>query len=343
MKETLKIIFCRLLISLRIDALFRRINRHKILILTYHGITNRQYTPPIITQLPKDIFEQHLIFLKKHYNVLQLSDFLESIKDKKKQLPPNSALITFDDGLMNNYTVAFSLLQQHQLPATIFLCTNMIGAKKMFWFDELYFLIKYGLEQNINLWDIHDLFYDISSSIDITFSYCQVVERMKRLGKKERDVLLDELRQEIIYDQEELLEDFTCLSEEHLKEMKKTGRISFGIHTANHRILTELSEEEMSAEINQPRQILSDILDENVYSFCYPNGKPRQDFTLTNESYLKECGYLCAFSTEVGLCSSQSDKFRLPRIPADNNLTSTVNYLRLNTSGIIFNIKLLFR
>jgi len=343
MKETLKIIFCRLLISLRIDTLFRRINRHKVLILTYHGITNRQYTPPIITQLPKDIFEQHLIFLKKHYNVLPLSDFLESIKDKKIQLPPNSALITFDDGLMNNYTVAFPLLQQHQLPATIFLCTNMIGRKKMFWFDELYFLMKYGLEQNINFLDIHDLFFNISNPIDTTFLYCQVVEKMKRLGRKEQNAVLDNLRQEIIYNQKELLEDFTCLSEEHIKEMKKTGLISFGVHTANHRILTELSKDEMSAEINQPRQILSDILDENVYSFCYPNGRPRQDFTLTDESYLKKSGYLCAFSTEAGLCSSQSNEFRLPRISADNNLTSMINYFRLNISGIIPNIQRLFR
>ena len=122
-------------------------------------------------------------------------------------------------------------------------------------------------------------------------------------------------------------------------EMKESGLIDFGVHTANHRIVSELSKDEWEKEIVEPKAKLSQILDCEISSFCYPNGIPGKDFSRDHEDYLNKTGYICAFSTEESLNSRNDDPFCLGRIPTGNDMTSDRDFFSLNASGFIGTMK----
>ncbi len=47
--------------------------------------------------------------------------------------------------------------------------------------------------------------------------------------------------------------------------------------------------------------------------FAYPNGKPDRDYLQDQVQIIKECGYLAAISTQVGLADKQNDRWQLRR------------------------------
>jgi peptidoglycan/xylan/chitin deacetylase (PgdA/CDA1 family) len=104
------------------------------IILMYHRVATPLQDPWGLAVSPAN-FESQLLMLKRHYQVLPLSEFARFRREGR--LPPNAVAITFDDGYACNALVAAPLLDLHGLPATFFLATGMIGKRHEFWSDEL--------------------------------------------------------------------------------------------------------------------------------------------------------------------------------------------------------------
>jgi len=100
--------------------------RKRVVFLCYHGVTRR---PSRSTEDPKGLhvnhlrFKQHLEFLRSHYHVIPLSEYIAAQRDGRS-LPHYSVVLTFDDGFRNFLTVAAPLLAQYAMPATVFLVTD---------------------------------------------------------------------------------------------------------------------------------------------------------------------------------------------------------------------------
>ena len=45
--------------------------------------------------------------------------------------------MTFDDGYLDNLTNAKPILEEHDVPATIFVCSGAVGRRQEFWWDQL--------------------------------------------------------------------------------------------------------------------------------------------------------------------------------------------------------------
>ena len=331
--KSIKKIFCDTLMSLRIDAPFRALNKNKMLVIMYHGISKKVYDPPIWTQLPEDTFRRQLQYLKSHYKIISLSEAIMALSSRRK-FPEPTALITFDDGYKNNYTIAFPILKEYSIPAAIFLTFNFIGTNKLLWVNELLLLLKQGMDQGFSI--SHLSFIPGKHIINKNFweIYLYAVNAMKRMPELKRSYYLKELRKSIKLTKNEMFEDFSMLTWDHIIEMKESGLVDFGVHTANHKILSSLPQEEWADEIKMPKEKLSNMLGAEIEAFCYPNGRPEVDFNEDHVKYLRECGYVCAFTTESSLFNpTKGDTMQISRIPAGNDFSSYEPYFRLNTSG----------
>ena len=294
----MKKLFSRLLNCCRVDTFFRMLNKKRLLIIAYHSICHSDDGPPLFTHLPVDVFERQLQFFKKHYNVISLNELIVCLKEKQA-FPERAVLFTFDDGFMNNYKYAFPLLKKYNLPAAIFLTVDYIGTEKLLWFDELYLLTKQALESDSGV--IENIFGRNGLPDNITELYPFLSEKLKRLTYEECQNKISSFRSRIDPDFDLVGKKFRLLDWDQVHEMKDSGLIEFGVHTATHRILSELPTDEWEREIVDPKAKLSKILDCEISSFCYPNGIPDVDFTKDHEDYLSKAGYVCAFSMEEWL------------------------------------------
>ncbi|HLO14188.1 MAG TPA: polysaccharide deacetylase family protein, partial [Anaerolineales bacterium] len=88
---------------------------------------------PNVSATPAE-FDRQMDYLAKWFNVVSLKRVVEWL-DGHTGLPPYAALITFDDGYLDNYTSAYPILCQHNFPALIFLTTEHIGTDAPFYWD----------------------------------------------------------------------------------------------------------------------------------------------------------------------------------------------------------------
>lgn len=114
---------------------FCRIFKKTAPILLYHRVVNLT-TDPIRLAVTPACFEQHLIFLKKHYDIVSLSEL--SKRSITGTLKGNEASITFDDGYKDNLANALPLLEKYNVPAAIFITTAYLGKVARFEWDMEY-------------------------------------------------------------------------------------------------------------------------------------------------------------------------------------------------------------
>jgi peptidoglycan/xylan/chitin deacetylase (PgdA/CDA1 family) len=118
----------RLLYWAGVVRLVAWLNRKRVVFICYHGVTERETRHPddrFGLHVRKDRFRSHLEYLQKHYRVISLGDYLEASREKQP-LPEYAAVITFDDGYRNFYTVAGPLLIERNMPAAMFLIVDRV-------------------------------------------------------------------------------------------------------------------------------------------------------------------------------------------------------------------------
>jgi peptidoglycan/xylan/chitin deacetylase (PgdA/CDA1 family) len=319
--------------QLGVDAVLRQINDARLLVIMYHGVTASPEYPQVWTQLGEERFKAHLEFLRDHYVFISLSDLERAIRTGNS-LPHRSALITFDDGLRNNYSVAFPILRHMGIPAVIFLTVDLIGTDQVLWVDELYWMLIYAMHFPPCLGgEAAQRYFQAGRKWE---TYQIIVEQLKTSGVVHRKQVMDELRHSISLSDRHWLTDFGFLSWDQVRTMKRSGIIDFGVHTSTHQILIDLQPEEWECEMSHPKTKIEKEIGSKVFSFCFPNGRPGLDFKQEHIDFLAKSGYMCAFTTEARLFDlSRDSPFQIGRIPAGNDFTSEMGYFRLSTSGAL--------
>ncbi|UFS69129.1 polysaccharide deacetylase family protein [Geomonas sp. RF6] len=333
MHPWLKQALCRVPVAFGVDSAFRYLNRNRLLVVMYHGVTERLFDPPVWTQLPVDSFRRQILFLRDHYRLVSLAEVVAALTSGTP-LPERAALITFDDGLKNNFSVAFPIMQDLQVPAGIFLTVDLIGTNEILWFDELYLLITTGWQRGIQLPLPGAEAQRYYRAGKLWEAYVSCAEEYKRAGVKVREMLMTGLRQSVPLDYSEYLADLGLLDWDEVRYMQRSGLVEFGMHTATHRILAEMDDDELHGEIVAPRKRFRETLGHEAEAFCFPNGKPGLDFQERHQEFLPRAGYLCAFTTDSTLYDlSGGNRFGIGRVPAGNDGTSSPDIFRLSTCG----------
>lgn len=100
------------------------LNALRIPILTYHDITLDVAAHS--GQVTKQRFLEDMMYLQENGYTSLLSDDLEKIMNREMESPKNPVVITFDDGYISNYTLAYEILKETEQKAIIGLITSNI-------------------------------------------------------------------------------------------------------------------------------------------------------------------------------------------------------------------------
>jgi peptidoglycan/xylan/chitin deacetylase (PgdA/CDA1 family) len=264
-------------------------------------------------QASRGNLRSHWQYLRRHYRILPLETALEELRiplKKAVQSKDRRSLlaVTFDDGYYDNYTHAFSLACELQLPITIFLIPGHMESGNSFWWTtRLLRLAQVDwitfAEHSYNL-NLQEERKTLAQAIDIRFSSCT--------SPIEREKLLASLYTLLAIPSSITLKEqpVPLLGWEQVCEMQASGWISFGAHTMHHPDLGNLADPaEVQQEVAACRTLLSQRLGHSIHTFAYPFGS----IGTFGASAVKQAGYDWAVTTQPGVNTCQSDPYLLKR------------------------------
>jgi peptidoglycan/xylan/chitin deacetylase (PgdA/CDA1 family) len=105
----------------------RRMALKRSVILGYHGIATASPRDDLFRLLiPPDQFAAQLeLLLGSGFRFTTLANLVDKLDGGGP--PPGYAVVTFDDGLRDNYTTALPILRQYGIPATVYVAVGFIG------------------------------------------------------------------------------------------------------------------------------------------------------------------------------------------------------------------------
>ncbi len=195
------------------------------------------------------IFEKHLEYLIKRYNIISLDALVQAIVSQDwSNIPSKSMVITIDDGYKENFAL-LNVIKKYKIPVTIYLSSHVVNTKRRFWFEA-------GFPDNTVL---------------------------MRFSNQQR---LAFLAKEVGFHPTKAYEEPQALNDEQIMEMSPF--VDFQSHGRYHFPLGTCSDEESNLEIRESRVFLGEKLKKEIEHFSYPNGSygEREITYLKNEGYV---------------------------------------------------------
>src|ERR1022692_77662 len=141
--------------------------RDLLLVLNYHRIGNADgdlFAHPGLFST-SDQLSDHISYLKRHVSLVTLDEALVfvdgTIHEKTRRC---RVLITFDDGYLDNYEVAFPILRSHGVQGVFFLVTSWVGSGYVPWWDHITYLMKTARQRRFCLRYPADLAVDVDTN-----------------------------------------------------------------------------------------------------------------------------------------------------------------------------------
>jgi peptidoglycan/xylan/chitin deacetylase (PgdA/CDA1 family) len=103
-----------------------RVARRRAIVLGYHGIAEakRRDDLSMLLVAPDRFRAQLELFLSAGFRFVTLADFVREAGGAEP--PAGLAAITFDDGMRNNHEVAWPILAEYSIPATVYVTIGFI-------------------------------------------------------------------------------------------------------------------------------------------------------------------------------------------------------------------------
>ncbi len=285
--------------------------KNKCSIVTYH------YVRPIktgkyqeIKGLELDNFVKQIKSLKSHFHFITIQQLLDCIYNNK-EIPTNSMILTFDDGLKDHYQYVFPLLRKFNIQGLFFPSIKPIITKSVMDVHKIHFILA-------NCKNVNELISDIFSLVkkhkkqwhlEDPESYFQRLAISNRFDQKEiifikrilqrelpeqlRSKIVEKLFSRYVTKNEQYFSEELYLSVDNIKEMMESG-MYFGSHGYSHEWLSFLSTSKLQTEIKKSKKFCEKIgVDKNYLTLCYPYGN-------YNDAVIKELkkhGFRAAFTT----------------------------------------------
>lgn len=286
--------------------------RRTLTVLTYHRVANPIPLCDLNHQVlgpNENAFAEQIRFLAENTRPLSEAQILQCLAHEQP-FPPNSTLVTFDDGYKDNYDIAAPILKQFSVPAIFFIPTQFISERKLGWWDVIAWQTSHSGSRCVS---IRGSDYDLRSHGHARITQV-LAERYKRLPASERTAFLAEIGEAAgAGDVPEEVADRELMTWGDIQKLDQYG-ISVGAHTVSHSILSAQSPAEQLWELTEAKRILEEKVGRPVRSLAYPVGR-RTDFDQETKRLAASVGYELAFSMIPGQNRlSGFDRFAVRRV-----------------------------
>ena len=292
-------------------------------IMYHHFLDNQKH---IVGQgsISAETFNDMLDFYGKDHNIIGAGEFLQ--KSEAGTLSPADVCLTFDDGLLCQYDVAYPVMKDRGLTAFWFIYTSPLDGviEKI----ELYRHFRFSKFSDIE--DFYSAFFNIVAANDPeamaaihSFDPDQYLKefpfytpndkrfrymRDRVLGVSKYNMTMDKMLETYQYDIEKNSQ-ILWLNADHIKNLRRQGHI-IGLHSYSHpTVMSDKSYLEQSREYTTNKRQLESVLNEKITAVSYPCNSYNSD-TL---KCMRELGIRIGFRANMVDVQLEDIRYEYPR------------------------------
>lgn len=238
-------------------------------------------------------FDRQMAFIARHFNCLALPEAVTLLA--KGRLPRRSLVVTFDDGYLDNLTLALPVLRRHGVPATVYVATGLLGQDRLPWWFELEQIIAraYGFAFRWNDQNLHFSAIDAAAKAQ-TFAVMNAM--LKQMAPAQQSRFMALLRQRSV---RPLAHEDLFVNRRQLAELAADPLITIGAHTHHHPALSCLDPIWLRHELSRSKTLLETWLQRPVEHLAYPFGGQEHASTREFEA-AAELNFASAVTTRIG-------------------------------------------
>jgi peptidoglycan/xylan/chitin deacetylase (PgdA/CDA1 family) len=298
---------------------------NRLRVLTYHRIAELESgyegDPQLISATPSG-FERQMAHLAGNYQVISAKQVIESL-ESRTPLVRRAVLIGFDDAYRDFKTNAWPVLQKFELPAIVFVSTAYPDApNKLFWWDRLHRSIMNSTSQALNFPPLGLL--PLSSAPKRLESLRSLQDYIKSQNHSNALAMVDEICSRL---GEKEVADNGVLGWDELRQLSVEG-VELCSHTQTHPILTNLSADQIRAEVAGSYRDLKREIGDVLPIISYPNGNCDSGIL----KILQQEGFKLGFTAQDG----HND------LAKTNPLLLRRTNITLKTSPLLFRLRLMW-
>lgn len=204
-------------------------------------------------------------FLRRSFSIVSIDEYLAALRAGKCR---NLVTLTFDDGLRNQFAVAYDVMSSLRVPATFYVCPALVGEALSTWTWELEpRLSRLSRDRR------HEIFARGSANTFEAF-----LRGLKAMPLPRREALWQEVLSAtpgfaFTPDEER---QFGLMDWSELVQLSRSSLVTIGSHTQTHVDLPQVDDETLEHELAASRAVLREKLGCDARHFAYPNGSHDQ-------------------------------------------------------------------
>lgn len=281
---------------------------HRLLVLGWHNVQPTWAFPESSPGAAVRGFQRQLRLLSRYAHVVPLRPALQDLA-ARRPLPPRAVALTFDDGYLDNVTVAAPLLRSRGLPATFFLVPGFLAGSSRAWWEDVGWAFSMSRADELR-WGGER--FDLGSPSTARHALDRVTAELKRVRHVERVELVEELLQRLEPAGRRSAADEQFMGWDGAEALVRSGH-DVGSHTCTHPILSRESPARQREELAESRRLLEARLDRGVDVLALPNGR-QVDYDEVTLRLLAETGYRFALTTRAGLTGPADSPLEVRRV-----------------------------
>lgn len=298
-------------------------------IVMYHYVrelANSRY--PDIKGRDTESFRRQLDHIGEHYEVVTAGRVVAALRGGEK-LPDNAAWLTFDDGYIDHYAVAFPLLHERGWQGSFFPPARCVANRELLDVNKVHFILASCRDHGRLLEKIRRFVTEKRDRQDVRpfTEYWNALARASRLDSAEiifikrilQHGLPEDLRRELsdLLFAEFVSVDQTAfaheiyMSEDQLRTMIRCG-MYVGSHGAGHYWMDRLDPQRQAEDLDASLRFLNDLgAPTEDWVMCYPYGAHNE----TLRQILRDRKCAAGVTTEVRVADpAADDPLTLPRL-----------------------------